>query len=255
MTGPVDNTTYHQLNIDLIKGGNKVGEAAQNVDTKYQQETASFAKRLLLSIITLGGFAIYHAIKDANHDATLRKLSRGTEAFYKDMNRLLESAKTLEPLESVECKMCDEVVRLNLKRDGSVEVTFADDSSETIKHPKDVLHRLERDVMKHSKLFERTLVVDTILTKYEQRIDQGLVDSTSAYADMQDFEREAEEAYRAENARGGFGQVDWGRANDLHMKAKELRPELAEAKNRYNELLADLFEFYRAASWQGLLSS
>ena len=242
MTGPVDNTTYHQLNIDLIKGGNKVGEAAQNVDTKYQQETASFAKRLLLSIITLGGFAIYHAIKDANHDATLRKLSRGTEAFYKDMNRLLESAKTLEPLESVECKMCDEVVRLNLKRDGSVEVTFADDSSETIKHPKDVLHRLERDVMKHSKLFERTLVVDTILTKYEQRIDQGLVDSTSAYADMQDFEREAEEAYRAENARGGFGQVDWGRANDLHMKAKELRPELAEAKNRYNELLADLFE-------------
>jgi predicted unusual protein kinase regulating ubiquinone biosynthesis (AarF/ABC1/UbiB family) len=242
MTGPVDNTTYHQLNVDLLQGKSKIGETAQSVDSQYQQNTASLAKRIILSIVTLGGFAIYHAILDSRHDATLRKLSRGTEAFYKDMNRLLDSAKTHDPLESVQCKMCDEEVRLSLNNDGSVTVTFADDSTETIKHPKDVLHRLERDVMQHSKLFERALVVDTILTKYEQRIDQGLADTTNAYNDMVALEHDAEQAYRLENQRGGYGEVNWGRANDLQMRAKELRPELAEAKNRYNELIADLFE-------------
>ena len=231
MTGPVDNTTYHQLNVDLLQGKSKIGETAQSVDSQYQQNTASLAKRIILSIVTLGGFAIYHAILDSRHDATLRKLSRGTEAFYKDMNRLLDSAKTHDPLESVQCKMCDEEVRLSLNNDGSVTVTFADDSTETIKHPKDVLHRLERDVMQHSKLFERALVVDTILTKYEQRIDQGLADTTNAYNDMVALEHDAEQAYRLENQRGGYGEVNWGRANDLQMRAKELRPELAEGQN------------------------
>ena len=241
MTGPINNTTYHELNVDLLQGKNRIGETARQVDTQYRQETASLAKRILLSIITLGGFAIYHAVKDSRHDSTLRELSRGTEALYKDMNRLLESSKGADPLESVDCKMCGETVKLSLARGGAVEVTFKDGSTQTINHPKDVLHRLERDVMKNSELFERSLVVDTILTKYEQRIDQGLVDSLNAYGDVMDLENEAERIQR-QNNRYGFGADALDRANNLHLRAKELRPELAEAKNRYNELLADLFE-------------
>ena len=69
----IGNTTYHDLNVNTLgqtMGYGKpdsVGDIAKSLEDAYQQSTASTARRVLLGILTLGIYAIAHAVKDSCH--------------------------------------------------------------------------------------------------------------------------------------------------------------------------------------------
>ena len=180
----IGNTTYHDLNVNTFgqtKAYGKpdsVGDIAKALEDAYQKSTASTAKRVLLGILTLGIYAIAHAVKDSCHASTLKTLSQGTEAFYKTLHDAVNDTN----FEFKKFEMIGEEVTLNCDR-GKYSVEFKDGHSETIKDAKELLHKLELDVMKHSELFQKSFVTETILGNYEARIDAGLADMNANMLD------------------------------------------------------------------------
>ena len=176
----IGNTTYHDLNVNTLKQTaaygkpDSVGDIAKSLEDAYQKSTASTVKRVVLGILTLGIYAIAHAVKDHCHAGTLRDLSRGTEAFYSTLHDAIHD----ENFESKEFQMIGEKVTLSRTR-GEYSLEFKDGHTETIKDAKELLHKLELDVMKHSELFEKSFVTETILGKYEAKIDAGVVDGNA----------------------------------------------------------------------------
>ena len=69
----IGKTTYHDLNVNTLGQAkaygkpDSVGDIAKSLEDVYQKSTASTAKRVLLGILTLGIYAIAHAVKDSCH--------------------------------------------------------------------------------------------------------------------------------------------------------------------------------------------
>ncbi|MBR5882250.1 MAG: hypothetical protein IKY97_02070, partial [Mailhella sp.] len=233
----IGNTTYHDLNVNTLgqtKAFGKpdsVGDIAKALDDSYQKSTASTAKRVLLGILTLGIYAIAHAVKDKCHASTLKTLSQGTEAFYKTLYDAVADAD----FESKKFEMIGEKVTLS-RTNGQYSLEFKDGHSETIKDAKELLHKLELDVMKHSELFQKSFVTETILGKYEARIDAGLAATNANMLD--DLDALGEEAEVLHRNRDLKLDDVWA----MGKKASEIKPELAAAKSRYDELLGTMFE-------------
>ena len=233
----IGNTTYHDLNVNTLgqtqafRKPDSVGDIAKALEDAYQKSTASTAKRVLLGILTLGIYAIAHAVKDSCHASTLKTLSKGTEAFYKTLHDAVADAD----FTSKKFEMIGEKVTLS-RTNGQYSLEFKDGHSETIKDAKELLHKLELDVMKHSELFEKSFVTETILGKYEARIDAGLAATNADMLDDLDALGEEAEALQR-NRNIGMDDV-WA----MGQKAREIKPELAAAKERYDELLGTMFE-------------
>lgn len=236
MSGTVGNTTYHDLNVDMLNGEMKVGATAENVDKAYKKTTASLCKRIFVGIITLGVYSIYHAVKDSTHSKQLKNLSAGTENLYKGLSTLTKSDSETR---SMKINMFGETVTLSKDESERYWATFADKSKEEIKNPSEVLHKIERDVMEHSELFNKSLVVDNILNKYEKRIDAGTVNDDTAqfFHDVRKLSKNADAVHN------NFA-YDNLRMNDvaaLYSQRNNLKPMLVRAKDRYDELLSVLF--------------
>ena len=235
----IGNTTYHDLNVNTLKQTasygkpDSVGDIAKSLEDAYQKSTASTAKRVVLGILTFGIYAIAHAVKDSCHANTLKKLSRGTEALYSTLHDAMADAN----FESKKFSMIGEDVTLNRIR-GEYSLEFKDGHTETIKDAKELLHKLELDVMKHSELFEKSFVTETILGKYEARIDAGVVDTgADMLNDLNELGKQASKTFNSTPS-----NIDGSDALDLGKKAREIKPELVAAKARYDELLATMFE-------------
>ena len=233
----IGKTTYHDLNVNTLGQAkaygkpDSVGDIAKSLEDVYQKSTASTAKRVLLGILTLGIYAIAHAVKDHCHASTLKTLSRGTEALYKTLHEAVNDTG----FESKKFKMIGEEVTLR-RTNGQYSVEFKDGHEEKISNAKDLLHKLELDVMKHSELFEKSFVTETILGKYETRIDAGLAATNADMLD--DLDALGEEAQALNRNRDLKLDDVWA----VGKKASEVKPELAAAKERYDELLGTMFE-------------
>ena len=233
----IGKTTYHDLNVNTLgqtKAYGKpdsVGDIAKALEDSYQKSTASTAKRVLFGILTLGIYAIAHAVKDHCHASTLKTLSQGTEALYKTLHEAVNDTG----FESKKFEMIGEEVTLR-RTNGQYSVEFKDGHEEKISNAKDLLHKLELDVMKHSELFEKSFVTETILGKYETRIDAGLAATNADMLD--DLDALGEEAEALHRNRDLKLDDVWA----VGKKASEVKPELAAAKERYDELLGTMFE-------------
>lgn len=237
MSEIVGNSSYRDLNTDMLSGKMRIGETAQNVDTTYKKNTASLCKRIFVGIITIGIYSIYHAVKDSTHSKQLKNLSSGTENLYKSLTTLTRpDAKT----STMKIEMCGEKVTLSRDNSDRYWATFADSSKEEIKNPSEVLHNIERDVMQHSELFDKSLVVNTILKKYEKRIDDGVEgenDTGQFYRDVNKFSKNIDKVHD-ECMDGNF---DYNNLAMLGNQKNNLKPMLVRAKERYDELLSVLF--------------
>ena len=235
----VNSAQYHQLNTQMLDGDLKIGETAEKVDKSYQRDTASTCKRVFLGILTLGVYSIVHAVKDKNHSSAMKNLSRGTENLYKGLNRLMKDTGN-NP--SVKITMCNESVTLSRDAEQRCWATFADKSKVEIKNPLEVLHNIERDVFSHSRHFEKSLVVDTILKTYEDRIDQGSEElQEGEWEEYNQGLNRLHDAGRRVRQDFGDNNANFSNLANLARQSSNLQPIYARKTQRYDELLSLLF--------------
>ncbi|MEE3423574.1 MAG: hypothetical protein VZR11_12855, partial [Succinimonas sp.] len=235
MTGAIGNTTFRELNDDMTKGDINVGKTAAEVTARYKNETASTAKRVFLGILTFGGYAIYHAVKDSKYKSEMASLCKGTQDFYKNISDLAKQSTGYGQNQiDVRGKMCNEQVTLSKNADDKVFVTFKDNTKHEVKDPDQLVKNIEMDVMEHSEYFDKDFIVDKILQKYKDGLDADIEEAgadNNVYMKLNNVQSKYDDADMDINAR--FQQ-----AKDL----SRIKPRLAECKEQFDKLLAKLFE-------------
>ncbi|WP_406041367.1 hypothetical protein, partial [Succinimonas sp.] len=236
MTGAIGNTTFRELNDDMTKGDINVGKTAAEVTERYKSETASTAKRVFLGILTFGGYAIYHAVKDSKYKSEMASLCKGTQDFYQNISNLAKQSTGFGQNQiDVKGKMCNEQVTLSKNSDDKVFVTFKDNSKHEVKDPDQLVKNIEMDVMGHSEYFDKDFIVDKILKKYK---DGLAADIEEAGADNNVFGKLANVQKKYDDDADKDINTRFNQARDL----SRIKPRLAECKEQFDKLLAKLFE-------------
>ncbi|MBQ3683938.1 MAG: hypothetical protein II922_12835 [Succinimonas sp.] len=235
MTDAIGNTTFRELNDDMTKGDINVGQTAAEVTARYKNETASTAKRVFLGILTFGGYAIYHAVKDSKYKSEMASLCKGTQDFYQNISDLAKQSTGYGQNQiDVRGKMCNEQVTLSKNADDKVFVTFKDNTKHEVKDPDQLVKNIEMDVMGHSEYFDKDFIVDKILQKYKDGLD----------ADIEEAGAGNNVYMKLDNVQRKYDGADMD-INTCFRQAKDLsriKPRLAECKEQFDKLLAKLFE-------------
>ncbi len=234
MTDSVGSTTFRTINDDMMKGKVHVGSTAAEVTAKYQSETASTAKRVFLGILTLGGYAIYHAVKDSKYKNEMASLCKGTQDFYKNISKLTGSSGPGQEQKDVKGKMCNEKVLFSRTSSDQIFVTFEDKTRHEVKDPRQIVKNIEMDVMAHSEFFDKDFIVGGILKKYKDGLS---ADREEAGAKNQVYQR-INDVQNKYNDEDDTIEARFRQAKDF----KAIKPRLAECKEQFDQLLAKLFE-------------
>jgi predicted unusual protein kinase regulating ubiquinone biosynthesis (AarF/ABC1/UbiB family) len=232
MTGAVGNTTFKEINDEMMNGSIKVGKTAAEVTAKYQSETASTAKRVFLGILTFGGYAIYHACKDSRYRSEMKALCKGTQDFYNQVSKLANPKEGM--VDNLKGKMCNEDVLFSKNTNDQIFVTFKDKSQHEVKDPQQLVKNIEMDVMGHSEYFDKNFIVDGILKKYKD----GLAADKEEAGHENDVWRKLDDVDQKYNSEDLDIEDRFNQANDL----SKIKPRLAECKEQFDKLLAKLFE-------------
>lgn len=239
----VGSTNYYDLNKQMISADLKVGDTAAEVDKTFQDGRSSFAKKVVLSIFTVLtggivgiGWAIAHAVSSHGHSKALRQLTEGTQNMHAALKDLMKADRNKEFNRTV--MMCGEKVQL-VRNPGetAARVVFEDGTEKEVKNPDEICYQIERDVMKHSRYFNRDFVVG-ILNGYKAQIEAGPQTRTGLWQDV----NEAYDRAGMYIQEGTFGtHVVNGEFSSTHVGSTNRQAPLTVAKNRASELLSDLF--------------
>ncbi len=229
MSGSIGNTTFHQLNVDMLRGDQKIGSTAVQTDNQNKAiANQSLASKIFLGIITMGIHTIVQAVTSSGYENDIAELSKGTETLYKSLDQLTSRDNARQEC-TMEVKMFGEKFKLRKNMQDEFWAEFPDGKKQKIDDPKKIMKNIELDVMAHSELFQKRFVVNTVLQKYEDLI-QKEPEPADLLNDVNDLDKEAREV------------DDFMGLMKVAVKSQEIVPALVAAKQRYDELLGTLFE-------------